>query len=118
MISEANMEFLKQEGRRYMVGTPKGMLKKFKQALLSEDWRTVHEGLEVKLCPAPDGGDETFIVCRSQERREKEKAMHARFEKRLEEGLQQIEKSCRQKKWKVAVIAKRLGRLLGRRSNC
>ena len=116
MISEANMEFLKQDGRRYIVGTHKGMLKKFKQALLSEDWQTVHEGLDVKLCPAPDGGEETFIVCRSQERREKEKAMHARFEKRLEEGLQQIEKSCLKKKWKVAVIATRLGKLLGKNS--
>ena len=48
----------------------------------------MHEGLEVKKCPDPDGGTETFILCRSTDRRrEKEKAMHEKFEKRIEEGL-------------------------------
>lgn len=116
MISEKNMEFLKQDGRRYIVGTHKGMLKKFKQELLSEGWQTVHEGLEVRLCSSPDGQDETFILCRSQERREKEKAMHGRFEKRIEEGLRKIESSCAKRKWKVVVIAGRVGKLMGRNS--
>lgn len=116
MISEKNMEFLKKDGRRYIVGTHKGMLKKFKQALLSEDWQTVHEGLEVRLCHSPDSQDETFILCRSSDRREKEKAMHARFEKRIEEGLKKIERSCSSKKWKVVVIAGRVGKLMGKNS--
>lgn len=116
MISEKNMEFLKQDGRRYIVGTHKGMLKKFKPALLSEGWQTVHEGLEVRLCSSPDGQDETFILCRSRERREKEKAMHERFEKRIEEGLRKIESSCAKRKWKVVVIAGRVGKLMGRNS--
>jgi len=116
MVSEKNMEFLKRDGRRYIVGAHKGMLKKFEQAILSKDWETVHEGLEVRLCPSPDGNDETFILCRSQDRREKEKAMHARFEKRIEEGLKQIEKSCAARKWKVVVIAGRVGKLMGRNS--
>jgi transposase len=116
MISERNIEFLKQEGRRYIVGTHKGMLKKFKEALLAEDWKTVHEGLDVRLCSSPDGQGETFILCRSQERREKEKAMHARFEKRIEEGLEKIERSCSRRKWKVTVIAGRVGKLMGKNS--
>jgi len=116
MISEVNMAFLKQDGRRYIVGTHKGMLKKFKPALLAEDWHTVHEGLEVRRCPSPDGQDDTFILCRSQDRREKEKAMHARFEKRIEEGLKKIESSCAKRKWKVVVIAGRVGKLMGRNS--
>ena len=29
MVAEANLEFLRNEGRRYIVGTPKSMLKKF-----------------------------------------------------------------------------------------
>jgi hypothetical protein len=41
--------------------------------------------LEVQLCSCPDGGTETYILCRSRERREKEQAIHARFEKRIEE---------------------------------
>jgi transposase len=115
MISAENIEFLRHGGRRYIVGTPKSMLKQFEQALLTEDWHAVREGLEVKLCPSPDG-DETFVLCRSRDRREKEKAMHERFEKRIEEGLQRIEASCRKQRMQPLVVAQRLGRLLGRNS--
>ena len=115
MISDENIEFLIEGGRRYIVGTPKGMLRKFERELLSQDWQTVHEGLEVKLCPSPDG-QETFILCRSEDRRQKEKAMHERFAKRIEEGLRKIEQSCQNRKYKLVTIAKRLGKLLGRNS--
>ena len=115
MVSQENIEFLKEGKRRYIVGTPKGMLKKFEKELLSEDWDTVHKGLEVKLCPSPNG-EETFILCRSDDRRQKEKAMHERFEKRIEDGLRKIEESCRKRKYKPVTIAKRLGKLLGRNS--
>ena len=89
MTSEENIEFLKENGQRYILGTPKAMLRRFESRLLEQGWDTVHEGLEVKLCPCPDGA-ETFILCRSRERREKEKAMHERFEKRIEVGLTKI----------------------------
>ena len=115
MISQENMEFLREGARRYIVGTPKGMLRKFERELLSHDWQRVHEGLEVKLCPSPDGV-ETFILCRSEDRREKEKAMHERFAVRIEEGLKKMEESCAKRKYKPVTIAKRLGKLLGRNS--
>ncbi len=99
MVSEENLEFLKEESRRYIVGTPKSMLKKFEQQLLSEDWHAIREGLEVKLCASPDGEAETFILCRSRDRGEKEKAMHERFEKRIEERLTRMaERCCKQKR--------------------
>lgn len=69
MISDEHIEFLQQQGWRYLVGTPKSALREFEQELLSEDWETVREGLEVKKCPSPDGR-ETFILCRSTDRRE------------------------------------------------
>lgn len=115
MVSGENIEFLKQNGRRYIVGTPKSMLKQFERELLSEDWHAVREGLEVKLCSAPDG-EETFVLCRSRDRREKEKAMHERFEKRIEEGLKRIEAGCEKQHLKPLVVAQRLGRLLGQNS--
>ena len=99
MVSEDNMEFLREEGRRYIVGTPKGMLRQFERELLAEDWASIRDGLEVKLCPSPEG-DETFILCRSADRREKEKAMHERFARRIEEGLRKIEASCAKRKYK------------------
>ncbi len=113
MMSEKNIEFLKQDKRRYIVGTPKSALKKFEQELLDENWKSIREGLEVKLCPSPDG-EETFILCRSRDRREKEKAMHERFEKRIEEGLKKIEASCSKKKCEPVKIATRVGKLMGR----
>ena len=115
MASAETIEFLKDEGRRYILGTPKSELKKFERHLLEENWTSIREGLEVKLCPSPDG-EETFILCRSGARREKEKAMHDRFESRIEEGLSKIEQTCRKKRYKPAMIAQRVGRLLERNS--
>jgi transposase len=115
MVSADNIAFLKQSGRQYIVGTPKSMLKQFERELLSEDWHTIRDGLEVKLCPSPDG-DETFVLCRSRDRREKEKAMHGRFERRIEEGLQRIQTSCQKQRLEPVVVAQRLGRLMGQNS--
>jgi hypothetical protein len=44
-----------------VLGTPKSMLRKFEQQLLDESWKEVHAGLEVKLCPGPEG-QEVFIL--------------------------------------------------------
>ena len=79
MVRDDQMTFLRREGRRYIVGTPPSMLKEYEQALLSGDWPLVRESLQVKLVDGLEG-DKTFILCRSQDRHEKEKAMHDRFE--------------------------------------
>lgn len=115
MASEENVSFLKAGGRRYILGTPKARLRRHEQDLVEGGWTTVREGLQVKLCPSPDG-DETFILCRSDQRREKEKAMHVRFEERIAEGLSKIEVSCRKGKHDPLAIERRIGRLLGQNS--
>jgi len=53
MTSEDNLEFLRQENRRYIIGTNKALLKKFEQELLKKDWTTIRDGIEVKLCKMP-----------------------------------------------------------------
>ena len=111
MISEKNLEFLRSENRRYIIGTPKSQLRNYEQALLSREWQTIREGLEVKLCPSEEG-NETFVICRSADRAQKEKAIHERFEKRIEKGLAKISESCRKKKQKVGIIERRIGRLM------
>jgi len=113
MVSQDNIDFLKAGGRRYIVGTPKSQLKRFEQQLAAQDWHVIREGLEVKLCPCPEGGSETYILCRSRDRREKEQAMHARFEKRIEEGLTKIAAGCAKRAHKLGEIERRVGRLLG-----
>lgn len=115
MLSAANIKFL-QDGRRYIIGTPKSMLKKFERELLEDSWDHVREGVEVKLCASPDGDDETFILCRSRDRWEKEKAIFARFESRIEEGLRKIQASCQKRKQAAVKIAERVGRLKGANS--
>ncbi len=111
MISEENLEYLRSGGRRYIVGTPKGQLKRFEQELLKSDWQQVREGLEVKQCPSPDG-KESFILCRSSARAIKEQQIHQRFEERIEKRLVKLVESCRKKRQKVAAIERRVGRLL------
>ena len=115
MVSEDNIAFMKREGRRYIVGTPKQMLKQYERELLADDWELIRKGLEVKQVASPSG-DETFIICRSAERRAKEQAIHERFEKRIDEGLERIAAGCAKRQHKVSVIERRVGRLLGQNS--
>ena len=116
MLSKANIKFLKDGGRRYIIGTPKSMLKQFERELLEESWDHVRKVVEVKLCPSPDGDEETFILCRSRDRLEKEKAIFARFESRIEEGLKRVQASCQKKKQSAVKIAERVGPLKGANS--
>ena len=117
MVSDKNIEFLKQKNRRYIIGTPKSMLKKFERELLSDDWKEVHKGLEVKKCASPQGTEETFILCRSVARKEKEQAILDRFSNRIEKELEKIQASCQKGRLKdPAVAERRIGRLLGSNS--
>src|SRR3990172_9575601 len=90
MMSAENIEWLQETGRRYLIGTPRSELKRWSREIAdAHDWRTVREGVEAKLCRGPEG-HETFLLCRSADRREKEKAMHERFSKRIEARLESL----------------------------
>ena len=117
MVSEDNLQFLRDQDGHYIVGTPKATLKSFEKDLLEQDWTQVEDGIEVKLRRGPEGS-ETFILCRSSARREKEKAMHERFEKRIEEGLQSLERRLAKAKKKPnrSQVERQIGRLLGKNS--
>ena len=115
MIDKANLKWLKERGSRYIVGTPKGELKRFEQELLNGSWHEIREGLEVRC--VHDGADaETFILCRSADRAAKETAMRERFEQRIEQGLQAIVRACEKQRCDPGVIERRIGRLLGKNS--
>ena len=117
MVSEDNLQFLRNRGGFYLVGTPRGMLKRFEAYLLDSDWSKVQEGIEVKLVNSPEG-QETFVLCRSADRREKEKAIHERFAERIEAGLSKLDKELKRarKKRDRSVLERRIGRLLGKNS--
>jgi transposase len=90
MVSEDNLDELRACGAKYLVGTPKSMLRQFERALLEENWEQVEPAVQVKLCAAPDGGRETFVLCRSPLRKEKERAMRQRQIQGLEAGLAKL----------------------------
>jgi len=90
MVSEDNLELLRESGAKYLVGTPKSLLKNYERHLLEHDWETVEPGVEVKLCPAPDGGRETFVLCRSAGRIEKERAIREKQRERLQTALDKL----------------------------
>ena len=112
MISKANLAWLKERGSQYIVGTPKGELKRFEKELFQGTWKEIRAGLEVRIVPG-ETGSETFILCRSADRTAKEQAMRQRFEQRIENGLEAITKGCAQRKYDRGVIERRVGRLLG-----
>jgi transposase len=114
MVSESNLSFVRGREGRYIVGTPKASLRTFEAALVEKkDWDQVEAGVEVKLVPSPDG-EETFILARSAERREKEKAIHERFVRRLEERVQQLQAAMQNgRPQDESTAIRRLGRLQG-----
>ena len=115
--SEKNLEFLRKRGTSYVVGTPKSSLKGFERQLTEGGWSEVEPGVEVKACPGPEGV-ETFILCRSGDRREKEKAMHQRFATRIQKALEKLAGRLERarKKEDRGRVERQIGRLLGRNS--
>ncbi|MGH7354800.1 MAG: IS1634 family transposase, partial [Candidatus Rokuibacteriota bacterium] len=116
MTSADNLEWLRETGRRYLVGTPKNELRKWAREIAeSRDWQAVREGIEAKQCRGPDG-IETFVLIRSVERREKERAMHARFARRIEDGLARLGRRLAQARRSLdrGRLERQVGRLLER----
>jgi transposase len=115
MVSEENVQFLKEGNRRYILGSPKPAMRAYEKQLASGDWELVREGLEVQKCASPDG-QETFILCRSAERKLKDRAILNRFENRIEESLTKMAAACAKRKLKAKELERRIGRLLGKNS--
>jgi transposase len=113
MVSEAHLEWLRQRGSRYIVGTPKNQLRSFERHLLEGTWSTIRDGLQVQLVQT-DEGMETYILCRSEDRAAKEQAMRDRFAQRIETGLTRLGAACEKRRCQPGVIERRVGRLLER----
>jgi hypothetical protein len=81
----------------------------------AKEWTTVRQGVEAKLCVGPQGA-ETFVLCRSMERRAKEQAMHDLFAQRIELGLGTLGERLKhaRKALERGKLERQIGRLLGR----
>src|SRR6266852_3303485 len=92
IVSEENLAAIRKRGGQYLVGTPRSQMKPFEAELLKDDWTRVRPEVEVKKVAIPQG-EETFILCRTTGRKEKEKAIRQRFSARMEDALKRLAKT-------------------------
>jgi transposase len=114
MSSAKNLAWLRETGRRYVIGAPKSELKKHAQALAEEaGWHHLREDVSVKLVT---GEPENIILCRSTDRRTKERAMHEKFSRRIELGLDRLQRRVQHARAPLskAHVNRQIGRLLQR----
>lgn len=115
MATEENIAWLKETGRQYLIGTPKAEMKRWAGSLAEEsDWRRIREDIEVKVCPSPEGGDEVFLLCRSEARVEKERAIHAKFSDRIEKALAKLARRVGRSRKRLSrdAVNRQIGRIL------
>ena len=92
IVSEENLAAIRKRGGQYLVGTPRRQMKRFEAELLQDNWTQVHPDVQVKQVAIPQG-EETYILCRTAGRKEKEKAIRNRFSNSMETALKGLEKA-------------------------
>src|SRR5713101_3872226 len=92
IVSEENLAAIRKRDGQYLVGTPRSQMKQFEAELLKPDWTQVRPEVEVKKVAIPQG-EETYILCRTAGRKEKEKAIRNRFSGSMEKALKGLEKT-------------------------
>jgi transposase len=114
VVSEQNLAAIRKRGGQYLVGTPRSQMKRFEQELLADDWTQVREGVEVKRVAIPQG-EETYILCRTAGRKEKETAIRQRFSSSMEAALLRLAKTIETGRLKDRhKMERRLGRIQAR----
>jgi transposase len=113
MVSEEHLQWLRERGSRYIVGTPKNQLRAYERQLVDGEWSAIRDGLAVQQVPSDDGV-ETYILCRSEDRALKEQAMRERFAGRIEAGLTSLAAGCQKRRSTPGVVERWVGRLLER----
>ena len=95
IVSEANLAAIRQRDGQYLVGTPRSRMKEFERHLMEEaNWEQVRDQVQVKLIPTPDG-QETFILCKTEGRQQKEQAIRSRFATRMEQALESLKQQVK-----------------------
>src|SRR5579875_1897574 len=92
IVSEENLAAIRKPDGQYLTGTPRSQMKQFEAELLKEDWAQVRPEVEIKKAVIPQG-EETYILCRTSGRKEKEKAIRDRFSNSMERALKGLEKT-------------------------
>jgi hypothetical protein len=87
--SSETFDGIRKRGGQYLVGTPRSQMKQFEAELLKDDWIQVRPEVAVKKVAIPNG-EETYILCRTSGRKEKEQAIRHRFSHHMEDALQRL----------------------------
>jgi len=111
VVSEENLVAIRKRGGQYLVGTARSKLKQFEQELLKDDFEKIRPEVAVKQIQIPSD-EETYILCRTAGRKEKEKAIRSRFVAKIEKALVGLEKRIAEGKLKDRdKMLLRLGRI-------
>jgi transposase len=114
IVSEENLAAIRKRDGHYLTGTPRSQMKPFEAELLKEDWTRVRPEVEVKKVAIPQG-EETYILCRTSGRKEKEKAIRSRFSNSMETALKGLEKAILRGRLKDRnKMERRLGKIQAR----
>jgi transposase len=117
IVSEENLRAIRSRGGQYPVGTPRSRMKQFEAEPLGDDWTRVRPEVEVKQVAVPQGG-ETYILCRTAGRKEKERAIRKRFSTRMELALQSLQKAIATGRLKDRnKMERRLGKIRARHAS-
>ena len=114
IVSEENLAAIRTRGGQYLTGTPRSQMKRLEEELLKDDWTRVRPEVEVKKVAVPQG-EETYILCRTAGRKEKELAIRNRFSNRMETALHELEKAINAGRLKDRnKMERRLGKIQAR----
>lgn len=119
MIHGDLFSWMREGNRDYVMALPKGTLYKYADLLDKTDgWQQV-KGRDVEVqyvtLPVPDSSDR-FLLCRSMDRREKERSMRQLFVTRIETLLNRLKRRLDRARGPIPVerVERQIGRILER----
>ena len=112
MVSHANVKFLSDSDRQYLLGTRRSELATFQTELRTGGWQSIRDEVQVK---AVERDEVAYLLVRSDPRRRKERSMRRRQTRGLREGLRKLQRRVRTGHLKQRdKTLEQVGRLKGR----
>jgi transposase len=108
--TEATLEFMRDNGISYLVGTPRKLLDDYRRELSEKDWQQINSGVRIKYI---DKDGECYVLARSRDRMHKERAMRKRKLRKYLDGLEKL-KGYRNRD----LFMQRLGKLKHNAGSC
>lgn len=85
--TEATLKFMRKNNISYLVGTPRRQLDDYSSELSEKDWEQVNSSVHVKYI---EKEGECYVLARSRDRMQKERAMRKRKLRKYLDGLEKL----------------------------